>query len=167
MRSIKSLSIIFVLLAFVSCRKYDLAKNEATGEGINGFTLKAPANNTNLVLNAATPNAPVVMEWNAATPGIKTVPTYRWIAALKNGSLHQPLLEIASDGNGSATRLTITQKAIDDILKSKGIPDAAKTDLKWTVTANNGTSIVRATDSFYVSITRFGDGASPFILLSP
>jgi starch-binding outer membrane protein SusE/F len=155
------------LLALAGCRKYDLAGEQATGEGIGEFALKTPLNNTNLVLNAGTPNAPLVIEWNAAKPGVKTLPSYRWIAALRSGSLDQPIIEIASDQNGTLPKLTLTQKALDDILKSRGIPDAAKVDLKWTVTADNGSTRVRATDSSNISVTRFGDGATPFQLLAP
>src|SRR5687768_1920071 len=133
---------IMTLLAFVGCRKYDLAGEQATGEGISEFALKTPANNTNLVLNAGTPNATLVIEWNPATPGVKATPSYRWIASLRSGSLDQPIIEIASDQNGRLPKLTLTQKVLDDILKSRGIPDAAKVDLKWTVTADNGTTKV-------------------------
>src|SRR5688572_17173594 len=163
----KYLTFILALVLLGSCRKYDLAGDQASGEGLNAFTLKSPANNTSLVLNAGTPNAPLVIEWNVAQPGLKALPSYRWIAALRSGSLNEPIIEIASDGNGSQPKLTLTQKAIDDILKSRGIPDAAKVDLKWTVTANNGATKIRATDSSNISITRFGDGASPFQLLGP
>jgi hypothetical protein len=167
MSNFKYLTLIIALMALVGCRKYDLAGEQANGEGINAFTLKSPANNASIALNAATPNAPLVIEWNPAQPGLKSVPSYRWIAALRSGSLNEPIIEIASDQNGNQPRLTLTQKAIDDILKSRGIPDAAKIDLKWTVTADNGSTKIRATDSSNLSITRFGDGASPFQLLGP
>src|SRR4051812_48011312 len=138
MKRLQGLTFILMLLVFAGCKKYELMGDQAAGEGIGGFTLKSPANNTNIILNAGTPNALLRMEWNPAQPGVKTAPTYRWIAAPKAGSLNEPIIEIASDQNGTLPRLTITQKAIDDILKSRGIPDGVKTDLKWTVTANNG-----------------------------
>src|SRR4051812_5690615 len=167
MRSLKIFSIIITLSALASCRKYDLLRNDTSGEGLGPFTLKSPGNNANILLNSGNPTDKIIFEWNAAKPGIKTTPEYYWLAALKNGSFDQPLLMVPSDANGKTPKLSISQKTLDDLLKSKGIADAAKTDLKWTVLADNGVTKLTATDSFFISITRFGEGASPFALYGP
>jgi hypothetical protein len=161
---------IYILSAAVivlsGCKKTEFLGNNPTGEGLVDFTLIAPASGTNLILNAATPNAPVTISWNAARPGLITEPTYKFVAALKaGGDLGNPLIEI--DVPGSATSLTITQKQLDDALKAKSIADGAKTDFIWSVKASNGSVTILSTSVFNISITRMKDGASPFVLLAP
>jgi hypothetical protein len=126
MKSIKLFSVVCILSLVAGCKKYDLKTNEVSGEGLGGFTLKSPANNTSIILNSGTPDAPVVLEWNAAAPGLKTPPVYRWIASTRNGLLDQPIIEILADGSGKSTKLTTTQRYLDEILKSRGIPDGIK-----------------------------------------
>ncbi|MBL0272705.1 MAG: SusE domain-containing protein [Chitinophagaceae bacterium] len=162
--------IIYILSATVvllgGCKKSEFVGNDPTGEGLVDFTLIAPASGTILVLNAATPNAPVTISWNAARPGLITAPTYKFVAALKNGgNLNSPLIEI--DVPGSATTLTITQKQLDDALKAKSIADGATTEFIWSVKATNPSLSILSTSIFNITITRMKDGASPFILLGP
>ncbi|MEQ7798795.1 SusE domain-containing protein [Pedobacter sp. ASV1-7] len=161
--------ILYMLLAFVAiafgCKKtnYD---EMSKGEALGTFTAIAPANNTMIVLNSATPGKNIVISWTAAKPGVSTQPTYKWVAALKTGSVDQPIIEFPSDNGGKATTLTLTQKQLDDALKAKGIADGAKVELIWRIVAENGTVKVNG-DTFNVSVTRFGDGVSNFILYGP
>jgi hypothetical protein len=165
MKKILSLLIIAVI-AITGCKRNEF-DNTIKGEALGNFSLKTPEKNAMLVLNSATPDQQVVIDWTAALPGVNTAPTYTWIAALKTGSLDAPLLEIPSDNKGLTNKLTISQKALDEALKAKGIADGLKTDLIWTILAKNGSVSVRATETFNLSITRFGDGASNFALYSP
>lgn len=162
--------ILYTLLAFVAiafgCKKtefYEMSKGEALGT----FTVAAPVNNTMWVLNSATPNAKVVFSWSAAKPGVSTMPTYKFVAALKTGSLTTPLLEIPSDNNGASTTLTFTQKQLDDALKAKSIGDGIKVDLIWAVKATNGDMTVSTSPALNIAITRMGDGVSNFLLYGP
>lgn len=162
---------LFYLLLSVSviifgCKKIDF-DDASKGEALGTFSLTAPQNNAMLVLNSATPNAQVQITWSAAKPGVSIAPTYTFVAALKTGSLSQPLLEIPSDDNGKSAKLTITQKQLDDLLKAKGIADGVKSDLIWNVRADNGTKKEMASVSYNISITRFGDGISNFLLYGP
>ena len=120
-----------------------------------------------LNLNSATPNATVQLAWTAARPGLNTEPTYAWIAALRTGSLDNPILEYPSDNGGKATTLTLTQKQLDDFLKLRSVPEAAPVELKWTIVATNGETRIRSNDSLNITIRRFGDGITPFQLLAP
>src|SRR6476661_6424847 len=158
--------LVIGLIAFTSCQKTDFDL-DAKGEALNGFSLSAPNNNALLVLNSATPTAPISISWNAAAPGVNTAPTYKWVAALKGGSLDAPYLEIVSDNGGKNSTLTLTQKALDDALKAKGVADGAKVDLIWTVVADNGTVKVKAGQTYNLSVTRMGDGVSNFKLFGP
>lgn len=159
-------SIAVVSATILSCSKqtYD---NTITGEAIGGFNLIGPANSTNLVLNAATPSLPVTITWTAAKPGVNTVPTYTWIAALRTGSLSNPIISLPSASSGSATSLTLTQTQLDAALGTAGVAAGAMAQLKWSVNATNGTTTMMAADSFNINITRFGNGATPFVLLGP
>lgn len=161
--------ILYTLLALVTiafgCKKttFDEASK---GEALGAFTVTAPSNNTMLILNSATPDKTIVLEWTAAKPGVNTAPTYKWVAALKTGSIEQPIVEFPSDNGGKGTKLTLTQKQLDDALKAKGVADGAKAELIWRVIADNGSIKVNG-DTFNISITRFGDGVSNFILYGP
>lgn len=162
---IASLALISLL---AGCKKPDLADNNSTGEGLVPFSLKTPVSGTNLILNAATPNATVDISWNASTPGLHTAPTYKWIAALKaTGNLENPILSVPSSANGTATQLTLTYKQMDSLLKQAGIADGAKADLIWSIQADNGSTQLVAQNMFNLSVTRFKDGAAPFSILGP
>lgn len=161
------LALLSVITILAACKKADLAGDEPTGEGLVPFTLQTPSSGTNLVLNAATPNTTVDITWTPSTPGLNTAPTYRWIAALKTGSLDNPAVSIPSNNSGKDPKLTLTYKAIDDALKAAGIADGAKADLMWTVEADNGSTKIKSQNIFNISITRFKDGVTPFQLLAP
>jgi hypothetical protein len=151
----------------VGCQKPDF-DTTVTGEALSTFRLVAPSNNLTLALNPTTPNDSVIIRWTPSKPGVNTAPRYKWVAGLKLvGNLSNPLLELESDSSGKATRLTLTQKQIDDALASKGISVGAKTDFIWSVVADNGTTKVQSEDVFTISISRMKDGSSPFVLLGP
>lgn len=167
MKKIFCLSFI-IALAFAYCKKPDLANNNITGEGLVGFTLVSPASSTNLVLNAALPDSTVTITWNASKPGLYAQPTYKWVAALKTGGdLNNPLISIPANSNGKDTKLTLTYKQIDDALAAKGIATGAKAELQWSVLADNGSAQILASNIFFITITRFQNGAKPFLLLGP
>jgi hypothetical protein len=162
--------ILYTLLAFVAiafgCKKTEFDEM-SKGEALGTFSTAAPVNNTIWVLNSATPNAKVVFSWSAAKPGVSTIPTYKFVAALKTGSLDAPLLEIPSDNSGKGTTLTFTQKQLDDALKAKSIGDGIKVDLIWAVKATNGDMTVSTSPALNIAITRMGDGVSNFLLYGP
>ncbi len=166
MKKIAILSILLIAV-FAGCKKDNLAGNEITGEGLVDFALKTPSSGTNLVLNAALPNQTVDITWNPAKPGLSTLPTYNWVAVKKGTTFESPLVSIPSNNNGKDAKLTLTYKKIDDALKAKGVADGAKIDLVWAVMANNGSTKIMSQNTFNLSITRFSDGATPFILLAP
>lgn len=154
------------LLLLSSCKKAEFEGNDPTGEGLVDFTLIAPASGQTLSLNAATPNAPVQFSWNAAKPGLTTTPSYTIVMALRNGGdLSAPLIEIPV--TGSVTSVALTHKQLDDALKAKSIADGAVTELKWTVKATNGDVTILSNSTFFITITRMKDGATPFVLLAP
>lgn len=148
------------------CKKINFDES-VKGEALGTFNLTTPDNNAILVLNSATPNAQINITWAAAKPGVSTAPTYTFIAALKTGSLTQPLLEVPADNNGKSNKLTLTQKQLDDLLKAKNVAEGTKTDLIWNVRADNGSKKEMAGTSYNIAITRFGDGISNFLLYGP
>jgi hypothetical protein len=167
MKKITLFSILLIAM-FASCKKADLADSTPTGEALVGFTLKSPNSGTNVVLNAAIPNAPIEITWNPSKPGLNTAPTYTWVAALKSvGNFDAPLIEIPGNNAGKDAALTLTYKQLDDALKAKGIADGAQTDLIWTIRADNSSVKILAQNVFNLTVKRFSDGASPFFLLGP
>jgi len=162
--------LFYLLLSFsvviFGCKKIDFDET-SKGEALGAFTLAAPGNNAMLVLNSATPNAQIQITWASAKPGVSTMPTYTFVAALRTGSLTQPLLEVRANNDGKTNSLTVTHRQLDDLLKAKGIAEGVKTDLIWNVKADNGSKTEFASTNYNISITRFGDGLSNFVLYGP
>ncbi len=164
----KKSALLFLLAAaaIAGCQKAEF-DNTIKGEALGEFKLAAPVTNTELVLNAALPNTLVTISWTASKPGVDIAPTYKWVAALKTGSIGAPILEIASNNAGADTKLTLTYAQIDAALAGKGIAAGATADLIWSVVADNGLVKVTSSDVFGIKITRFKDGATPFVPLAP
>ncbi len=158
---------LLMLLFSAACTKVDF-DTTVTGEALRSFRLSKPANNLDLVLNAATPTDKLSISWSASKPGVSKAVTYKWIAAVKaTGNLDAPLLEIPSDSSGSSASLTLTQKQLDDALAGKTIAAGARTELIWSVKADNGTTTLQSQDVFNINVTRMKDGATAFSLLGP
>jgi starch-binding outer membrane protein SusE/F len=165
--STKLLAALLALIVFAGCKKYEF-DNAVGGESVAEFSLIGPTTNTQLVLNAATPDEKIVISWNAAKPGLNSAVKYTFIASPRTGSLDNPVVSIPSDNGGAATQLTLTQKQLDDALKAAGIAAGAKADLTWAVSATNDQNgKMRSTNAFDISITRFGDGVTPFAIYGP
>lgn len=165
MKKITLLMVALVTL-FTACRKTDFDET-VTGEGLNAFQLLTITNGAHIILNSATPTNTIKFTWNASVPGLHTKPTYKWVAVLKNGDINTPLLEVVSDNSGAANSLTLTQKQLDDLLAAKSIAPGLTSELVWNVKASNGTTDLLSRDMYNISITRFNDGATPFLLLNP
>ncbi|MBK6633766.1 MAG: SusE domain-containing protein [Chitinophagaceae bacterium] len=151
--------------AVSGCKKVEFEGNNPNGEGLVDFTIKTPETGTSIILNSGTPNFLVPFSWNAAVPGLATVPIYKIVMALKTGGdLKTPFIEFVA---GNLTSTTITYQELDDALKAKGIANGAKTDLIWSVQASNGSVAILSQSIFNISITRMKDGASNFVLLAP
>jgi starch-binding outer membrane protein SusE/F len=162
-------SIFFFLTALVivqGCKKYEF-DNEQKGEALGEFKLLAPSNAASLVLNPATPGEQVVISWTAAKPGTNTVPTYKWVAALKTGNIDQPVVQVPSDNSGKDTKLTLTMQALDQALQTAGVAANATAELIWTVVADNASVKQKATETRTITIKRNIDGVTPFVLLGP
>lgn len=154
------------VLLLSACKKTNYEDNTPTGEGLVDFTIITPVSGSKVLLNAATPNAPVSFSWNAARPGLITNPSYKIVAALRTGGdLNTPFFEF--DVPAGVTALSLTHKQLDDALKAKSIGDGVATDLVWSVKATNGSVTILSTSVFFITITRMKDGASPFVLLGP
>lgn len=159
------IALIFVL---AGCQKTDFDRT-ANGEGIEGvkFRIQSPASATSIVLNAATPALPIEISWTAAKPGIDKAITYKWIAVPRGGEIKEYKYELPSDNSGKATKLTITHQQLDQLLGSKGVAANTAADLTWSIEASNGETQIISQDVYFITIKRFGDGASPFILYGP
>jgi len=164
----KKSALLFLLCAAViaGCQKAEF-DGTINGEALGEFRLAAPSTNTVLVLNAALPSTPVNITWTASKPGVDIAPTYKWVVALKTGNIDQPILSVDANNSGKDTKLTLTYQQIDAALATAGIAAGGTAELIWSVVADNGTFKLRSPDVFNIKITRFRDGATPFIPLAP
>lgn len=164
----KKSALLFLLCAAViaGCQKAEF-DGTINGEALGEFRLAAPSTNTVLVLNAALPSTPVNITWTASKPGVDIAPTYKWVVALKTGNIDQPILSVDANNSGKDTKLTLTYQQIDAAMATAGIATGGTAELIWSVVADNGTFKLRSPDVFNIKITRFRDGATPFIPLAP
>lgn len=159
--------LVFSLL-LAACQKVDY-DNSIIGEGIETgtFRIQSPGTGATISLNSATPSQNLVISWTAAKPGIDKAVTYKWIAVKKGEDINNPAFELPSDNDGKATTLTITQEKLDLYLFSKGIPAKGSVELIWTIEASNGETKVTSQDKYSLTLNRFTDGATPFVLYGP
>lgn len=169
MKLLKITSLIVAMAAVISaCQKVDY-DNHSQGEGIEGgnFRILSPGTGTQLLLNAATPDQAVSITWSAAKPGIDKPLTYKWVAVARGQLISEHTYELPADNNGSATKLTVTHKQLDDLLAAKGVAANAAVELAWSIEASNGETKLISDDVFFITIKRLGDGATPFVLYGP
>ncbi|HYH16756.1 MAG TPA: SusE domain-containing protein [Flavisolibacter sp.] len=157
-------------LVLAACKKTDFLKNEPTGESIKEFSLLAPAANTTVAINPATPNEKLVISWAPTASAVNLPVVYKWVAIRKsaaNFDAANRVFEVPSDNSGKATTLTITYKQLDDLLKATGFATAPLADLVWAIEADNGTTKTLSPDSRSITIRRSANGTSPFTVLGP
>jgi len=159
-----------VVAVFTACKKADF-DNTVTGEAVGALTLLSPGADS-IVLNPATPDAPITFKWTPAAPGVEATVKYRVIAKRRTApsfDAEHRVFELPSDNNGLATQLTITYKQLDDVLKASLIGAAAqRAELAWTVEAyneKNGSTL--ANSSNLLILKRSTNGSTPFSILGP
>jgi starch-binding outer membrane protein SusE/F len=169
MRSIKLACQLFIFgLLLAACQKTDY-DNSINGEGIEtgSFRIQSPGTGSTILLNSAIPSQNLVISWTAAKPGIDKPLTYKWVAVKKGEDISKPTFELPSDNDGKATTLTITQEKLDLYLFSKGVPAKGTVDLIWTIQASNGETQSNSQDLNSLTLKRFSDGSTPFMLYGP
>lgn len=157
-----------LLLLVAGCQKVDYDRS-STGEGIEGgkFRIQSPATASSIFLNAAVPADKIEITWSAAKPGVDKPITYKWIAVPRGGAINEYKYELPADENGKATKLTITQQQLDTYLGTKGLAANTAVELSWSIEASNGETKIISQDLFFITLKRFGDGATPFMLYGP
>ena len=99
--------------------------------GISEFTYIAPSANQKLSLdNIRKPNDEIVFSWTAATSDEANV-TYTWLASTTPEGFDNPVLEVDSDDEGTATTLTLTHSELITALNGITYVDG----LYWRVNA--------------------------------
>lgn len=113
------------------------------------FTLVAPANNTRLLTKENNPST-VVISWSASIGATR----YNWFLDVPAGNFGSPIVRLASDNNGAATTLTLTNGAIDAVAKANGVAEGDSILLKWTVKAYEAADSLFAAQPFQINIVR-------------
>ncbi|MEO1655567.1 MAG: SusE domain-containing protein, partial [Bacteroidota bacterium] len=153
------------LIAF-ACEDDPLEDNIGIGERVEQATLASPANNITLSLNAGTPDATVVVSWEAAAAGKSGTPLYRFLLDVEGGNFSSPLASIDADNGGAATQATLTQAAINS-----AIANAGTTEFIWTVESRiegGAQTDIKLANAFAINIEPFGtEGISAFTYTSP
>ncbi len=154
---------IVLLAIFTSCTE-DVEFSSDT-EALNSFKI-IESDVSSYVLNSGTPDKSIVLNWNAATPGVSKEPTYKVLFFNVEGESAE-IATFTSDEEGKKNQLTLTFAQIDEALNTAGFASAAVAELQWQVVATNGDVEVFSAKN-NVSFTRFSDnGIKDFTLLTP
>ncbi|MEQ8526010.1 SusE domain-containing protein [Gracilimonas sp.] len=121
------------------------------GPSIGAFALTSPESGFELDLTGDA-STEVTISWEEPTAPDSV--TYTWHADSVGGDFSDPLVSIPADDEGSATTLTLTYQAIDDVIAGLGVAEGEEIDLIWSVTAEAGITTRFAESSFDLSITR-------------
>lgn len=114
--------------------------------------LISPANNTSLAVEGKGSNE-VTITWNSETRLMGNV-TYVWHLDAANGNFSNPIVSVPSSNMGMDTSVTLDFKTIDQVLAGANVSVGTTANLKWTVTATNGTSTNFSPDQFNINLTR-------------
>lgn len=114
------------------------------------FNLISPADNAALNVEG-NGNNELNIKWNKSS--LTGALTYTWHLDLPTGNFNNPIVSIPANNSGADTTLTLTLSAVKGVLEGAGVPLNQSANLKWTVTATNGTSTVFAASPFDITLT--------------
>jgi len=87
------------------------------------------------------------LKWEASA----NAETYTWVANLPGAGFEEPLLELASDNDGTATTLSLTTGIVYDVLIGLGIEPGDDVTVEWTVFASAGETTLQAENVWEVT----------------
>lgn len=161
----KLLLFVLAIAMVISCSDRDDEITVGTGlEGLNSFSIESI--NDIVILNSVDTAAEVIISWNPAESGLESLVSYTWYAYEQGENIADALLVLPSDNDGTATTITFTNIALDNILAEAGLEPGDELSLNWTVSATNG-DVLKFAEPSVVTLRRFEDAIAPFSLLSP
>ena len=129
----------------------------------DAFALVSPPDEFELNV-AGGSNTPVFIEWEAAESVFPVI--YNFHLDTLEGDFSEPLATLPSDNNGSATRLSLNFRAIDELLESLDVDVGESISLLWTVTAHIGTDYVDFAEApFEITFVRGEIELAPYEVL--
>jgi acetyl esterase/lipase len=141
------------IVGFVNPRivtQFDLDLPSAI-DSISIGNLLAPASNTSItVYNDSTKN--INISWSPSCSPFTSLGSinYSWAITDSSGNFTTPILKVPT---GTNTSLTLTEKAVWDLLGSAAIPVGGSVPAKWTVFANIGSTSVKYA-TWNITLTR-------------
>lgn len=141
--------LLFSIVIFFACEK-EQAINLAVSPA---RALSAPADGASVNLTPAT-NASVVFEWEQATADDGALVLYEISFDKENGDFTSPIYKIASDGNGSQKKATLSHGLLNKIANLAGVQSLSTGRLRWTILASKGTNVVKSAQTRIISLTR-------------
>lgn len=116
------------------------------------FNLRNPINNTTFKAEGLSSSS-VDIGWasqNALTGNI----AYTWHLDALTGNFTSPIVSVPSNNMGADTILTLDLGTINTVLAGAGVQIGDTANLKWTVTASNGMSMIVSPDTFNINLVR-------------
>ncbi len=125
-------------------------------EEIAPFSLGSPTNETSINLDIDQPDTNIIIEWDSTYSGFGSEVTYDFVADKRGGDFSSPVLDLASDNEGSSPKLTVTNGQLDEILEGLGLAQGEVIELDWKVIASTSAGIVQGSENtFSINLRRF------------
>lgn len=165
MKKITYLILSIFITMFCACSE-DVGDYAVKGEALTEFAVKAPANNSSLVLNIGAPDETVNFQWGASASGLGSAVMYGLAIDKADGDFSSPLFTAAADGEAKATNLNLSYAKLKEVAEKATLKDGAY-DLTWRVGATNASGVKVYTAPASLKITVPAVGVSPIQLKSP
>jgi alpha/beta superfamily hydrolase len=153
MSATKAKAYIDTIVGFINPRivvQFDLDAPGATDSIVVG-RLNAPANNASVIVYDDSTRSVTITWSEACNPFPSTgTPEYVWSLTTATGNFDNPIIDVPV---GTSTNLTLTEKAVWDLLGANGVAVGANINLKWTVFAETDAA-TRQYATWNINITR-------------
>lgn len=154
---------LFFAVLFSTCQKetFEYKDNNSYGVRVEDFSLTAPADLQNIVLNAGTPAERISFDWEDSKTGLDESVRYRLLFS-GTESFNEVLLSQESSDDGKASEAGVKHVALNSLFTDNNLEEAF-----WTVEAKHGNRSTLAKQAFRFTISPFGEGLTAFQLVSP
>lgn len=115
--------------------------------------LAAPADNSDIQLQPAT-GPSLVFQWSPAQTPDSGLILYEVAFDKPNGDFSNPVFKILSDGSGTQTQATVSQKQLNKIAALAGVQASSSGKIKWAVLASKATNAKISTETRTLTIER-------------
>lgn len=158
---IRFVSLFFIgIILFISCSPEENMQPEGQWDLSNPVLISPNSQQSEIILNEATPNETITFNWEAAISSAGYGVTYEVLLdTLGTTDFSNPILKLPSSNNGKGTSLSITYETLDRALAYSGFTANTSSDISYAIKASSLSK--SSLTSEVVSIFRFVNETTP------